>query len=399
VETIGTEMLNTEMLRMMRDPLGAPLHPTLVQILLVATFVLHIFFVTLALGAASFALWAFLRGSEWQKRLARVAARIAPNAVGLGVVTGIAPLLFVQTIYDPLWYAANTLTGFWSTLFIFVVMGGYSMAYLFYLKGSAEGKLLWASALSVALLLLAGWIMHVLASTQLYPEYWREWYAPNLEPDTRGIIFHAYNLPRVTFLLLVSSILSLGVTLMLFAWYFRQREDADVEYLTQVGNLGKRLALLAAPLLWITGLAWAFTQGIQFGLHIIMAMAFTFMALLIREGFRNLDPLTGGVRALGFWLLSLLGIGVIREVIRATSVARYGYRVADYPFVWDWASVIIFALTSIVGVAVIAYLVLVLYDSGKGEVRPWVEKLGSVSIGMLGAWLALFILLGIRLYL
>jgi len=350
-------------------------------------------------GASCFALWAFWRGSEWQRRLARVAARLAPNAVGLGVVTGIAPLLFVQTIYDPLWYAANTLTGFWSTLFIFVVMGGYSLAYLFYLKGSPQGKLLWASGLSLALLLLAGWIMHVLANTALYPEYWREWYAPNREPDTRGIIFHAYNLPRVTFLLLVSSVLSLGVTLMLFAWYFRQRDDADREYLTQVGQLGKRLALVAAPLLWVTGMMWAFTQGRQFGLHIIMALVFTLMALLLREGFRNLDPLTGGVRALGIWLLSLLGIGTVREVIRATSVARFNYRVADYPFVWDWASVLVFALTSIVGMSVIAYLALVLYDSGKGEVRPWVEKLGRISIGMLGAWLALFILLGLRLYL
>jgi hypothetical protein len=393
------EMLNTEMLQMMRDPLGAPIHPTIVQVLLVATFVLHIFFVTLAVGASCFALWAFWRGSEWQRRLARVAARLAPNAVGLGVVTGIAPLLFVQTIYDPLWYAANTLTGFWSTLFIFVVMGGYCLAYLFYLKGSPQGKLLWASGLSLALLLLAGWIMHVLANTALYPEYWREWYAPNREPDTRGIIFHAYNLPRVTFLLLVSSVLSLGVTLMLVAWYFRQRDDADREYLTQVGQLGKRLALVAAPLLWVTGMMWAFTQGRQFGLHIIMALVFTLMALLLREGFRNLDPLTGGVRALGIWLLSLLGIGTVREVIRATSVARFNYRVADYPFVWDWASVLVFALTSIVGMSVIAYLALVLYDSGKGEVRPWVEKLGRISIGMLGAWLALFILLGLRLYL
>ncbi|MGQ9657910.1 MAG: hypothetical protein ACUVV1_08405 [Fimbriimonadales bacterium] len=393
------EMLNTEMLQMMRDPLGAPIHPTVVQVLLVATFVLHIFFVTLAVGASCFALWAFWRGNDWQRRLARVAARLAPNSVGLGVVTGIAPLLFVQTIYDPLWYAANTLTGFWSTLFIFVVMGGYSLAYLFYLKGSPQGRLLWASALSLVLLLLAGWIMHVLANTALYPEYWREWYAPGREPDTRGIIFHAYNLPRVAFLLFVSAVLSLGVTLMLFAWYFRQRDDADLEYLTQVGLLGKRLAMVAAPLLWVTGMAWAFTQGRQFGLHIVMALVFTLMALMIREGFRNLDALTGGVRALGIWMLSLLGIGTVREVIRATSVARFNYRVAEYPFVWDWASVLVFALTSVVGVAVIAYLVLVLYDSGKGEVRPWVEKLGKISIGMLGAWLAFFILLGLRLYL
>lgn len=74
------------------------------------------------------------------------------------------------------------------------------------------------------------------------------------------------------------------------------------------------------------------------------------------------------------WILALGATGTVAiiEVIRAISVARYGYRVSEYPFVWDWASVAIFALTSVVGVAVIACLILVMYDSGKGEcARGW----------------------------
>ncbi len=101
-----------DMLEQMRDPLGAPFYPPALQVLLVVTWVLHIFFVTLALRASACSITCFLHPTDHRLRLARVAARLPPNAVGLGIVTGIAPLLFVQTIYDPIWYASNTLTGF-----------------------------------------------------------------------------------------------------------------------------------------------------------------------------------------------------------------------------------------------------------------------------------------------
>jgi hypothetical protein len=39
--------VNPEALLSMRDPLGAPIHPLPIQILLVVTYVLHIFFLDL----------------------------------------------------------------------------------------------------------------------------------------------------------------------------------------------------------------------------------------------------------------------------------------------------------------------------------------------------------------
>jgi hypothetical protein len=37
--------------------------------------------------------------------------RLATQATGLSITMGIAPLLFVQVIYDPAWYAATTVMG------------------------------------------------------------------------------------------------------------------------------------------------------------------------------------------------------------------------------------------------------------------------------------------------
>jgi hypothetical protein len=388
-----------DMLERMRDPLGAPFYPPALQVLLVVTWVLHIFFVTLALGSSACSITCFLRPTDNRLRLARIAARLTPNAVGLGIVTGIAPLLFVQTIYDPIWYASNTLTGFWSVSFIFVVMGGYSLAYLFYLKGSADGKLLWSAVASFVLLFFAGWVMHVLASVSIRPERWMEWYAPNGVIDTRGIEFHSWNIPRLTFLLPLQAGLSLAVTLTLFAWYFRRIEE-DAPFMQWVAGRGRLIGLVVSPLYALAGLLWAATEGVEFGIGIPLGVALTTLGLALTGYFFFLkQPMQQAPRTLLVWFVSLITVGVVREAIRAVSLERFGYRVSEYPYIMDWGSILIFGVTTIIGVAVVTYLALVLYQSGgtkrDGSVSPRVERFGSIATGMLGAWFAFFILVGL----
>ncbi len=198
--------MNPEALLAMRDPLGAPVHPGVVQVLLVVTYVLHIFFVTTAIGSLALGLYGLRRPEENWQRLAQVAVRLAVQATGLGITMGIAPLLFVQVIYDPAWYSATTLMGLWTTLFIPVVALGYLLLYVLYLRGNAVG----VGYVSLALLLLAGFIMHSLASAGLYPSRFLEWYAPGGVADTSGTRFHGYNLPRFAALLFGQAALSLG---------------------------------------------------------------------------------------------------------------------------------------------------------------------------------------------
>lgn len=249
-----------EMLQRMRDPLGAPFYPQVLRVLLVVTWVLHIFFVTLALGSSAYTIYGFVRKGEHRLRLARTTARLTPNAVGLGIVTGIAPLLFVQTIYDPIWYASNSLTGFWSVIFVFVVMGGYGAGYLFSLKGSKDGRLLWSAVASTVLISFAGWIMHVLASVQLRPDEWRRWYAPNGIVDTKGIAFHDFSLPRLALLLPIQAAVSIACVLVLYAWFAARRDgDGDGDYQRWVADQGRRLGLAASPLYAVAGVGWALT--------------------------------------------------------------------------------------------------------------------------------------------
>jgi hypothetical protein len=387
-----------DMLKMMRDQLGAPFFPPVFQVLLVATWVLHIFFVTLALGTSAFSIYAFLqRRSDRVLHLGRLAARLTPNALGLGIVTGIAPLLFVQTIYDPLWYAANALTGFWSVAFIFVVMGGYGLAYFFYLKGSQDRRLLFTAVASFVLLFFAGWIMHVLHGVSIRPERWMGWYMPDGVIDTRGVTFHAYNLPRLVFLLPLQAGLSLAVVMQFSAWYLRQRGD-DPAFLDWVTELGRKLGLIVSPVYAVSGLAWALTEGPEFGATLV-ALPLTALGVGLTAYFFWLktQPRRGPLSVL-VWLISLLVVAIVREVLRVASLARFGYTIADYPYRLDWGSVAVFGVTTVVGLAIITYLVLVLYQSHAtrdGQISFRVERLGKIATGMLGAWFAFFVLIGL----
>lgn len=393
-------MTTGEMLQMMRDPLGAPFYPPALQVLLVVTWVLHIFFVTTALGTSALSIFAFTMKKAEARwiQLGRLAARLTPNTVGLGIVTGIAPLLFVQTIYDPLWYAANTLSGFWSVLFIFVVMGGYSLAYVFYLKGSKDGRLLFTAVLSLILLFFAGWTMHVLHSVSIRPEQWLQWYMPDGVIDTRGATFHAYNIPRLVFLLPLQAGLSMAVVVMFASWYLRKRGD-DAVFLDWLAELGRKVALVISPLYGITGLAWALTEGPEFGVTGLIAAPVVALSIALTLYFWRLrQPAAKAPLSLVIWLIAVLGVAIVREGIRVASLARYGYVVADYPYRVDWGSIIIFGITTIVGVMVVLYLSLVLYQanaSKEGTISPRVERLGKVATGMLGAWFGFFILMGL----
>ncbi|MGE0727620.1 MAG: hypothetical protein AB7O92_04010 [Acidimicrobiia bacterium] len=391
-----------DLLERMRDPLGAPFYPPVFQVLLVITWVLHIFFVTVALGCSAFAVYGFVRrgeGREHRVRLARHAARATTSATGFGIVTGIAPLLFIQTIYDPIWYASNTLTGFWSVVFVFVVMGGYGFAYLFYLKGSPRERLVWSAVASMVLLFFAGWIMHVLASVSIRPEQWQDWYAPGGIPDTRGITFHAFNVPRLTFLLPLQAGLGLAVVLALYAWYYGRRDDADEPYLAWVASLARRLGLAVSPLYALAGVAWALTEGRSLDVAIPVGVATGGLGVaLFGLFFLVKDPARRAPRMLWGWLAALAVVAVTREYIRATVLDRFGYSVSRYPYVVDWGSVLLFAVTTVAGGAVVVYFAMVLFQAGLradgGPISRRVERLGRISFAMLGAWFAFFLLLG-----
>lgn len=386
--------MTPEALLAMRDPLGAPVHPLIAQILLVVTYVLHIFFVTTAIGSLLVGLYGLGRKEENWQRLAKVAIRLSVQATGLGITMGIAPLLFVQVIYDPAWYTATTLMGLWTTLFIPVVALGYLFLYILYLRGNLAG----VGYVALALLLLAGFTMHSLANVGLYPSRWVEWYAPGGVPDTTGVRFYGYDLPRFAALLFGQAALSLGVMLLLFAWYFRRREDVPRDFLAFVEGLSRGALRLGAVLFGGFGLLWALTQGRELGLALPVAL----VALVVAGLFYLHAPRAkaeGALGTLGLYLGALLLVGILREGMRVAALGRMGYSPLAYPFVWDWGSLLFFVATGLAAVPVTVYLAQVLYASGRskegGDPSSGVESFGDLGVRLLVGWFLFYLGLGV----
>ena len=244
----------------LRDPAGLPFYPLVFTLLGVLTFALHIFAVQLMLGASALTMIGAFRSDANWRRLAAAMLDVAKIAVSVAIVIGVAPLLFVQVTYDPFWYSSNVLSARWVIYFILILIAGYWAMYLYYFKNRGlppqqTPRLRWAMPVSVVLLLVVGFIMHVLTYQMLYPEQWMQWYAPGGRLDTSGSGLHAYNPWRFLFFIAMAAPV-VGAWLLAYRRYFAVRADADQNYLEWAAGLGVRLMQYGTPVVILLGGLW-----------------------------------------------------------------------------------------------------------------------------------------------
>ena len=99
--------MNTDLIPAL-DAAGLPGPPWLFHFLLVFTFFLHLIFMNLTLGGTLMAFVANLRGgnrpADPNAVLAKRLMGVNTYAISLAITTGVAPLLFVQVLYQPVSY-------------------------------------------------------------------------------------------------------------------------------------------------------------------------------------------------------------------------------------------------------------------------------------------------------
>jgi len=252
------------MIKTLQDPMGIPFYPILFQVLMILTFSLHIMFVNFVIGASFLTLYGYIKGSTYWKDLSRSMARATTASASMAILLGVAPLLFVQVIYDVFWYASNMLSAAWVIGFILILMTAYSLTYIFYLKRDSKGNSFAIfGIIAFALFIFAGVIMHALGYQLLQPAKWLDWYVRGDTADTSGVSLHAFQLSRFLHFI-VPSFAMTGILLMLYAWYFKDRNDKDKEYLQWVGKMGANMAFVFTAIQAAAGLWWLLSLPSKF---------------------------------------------------------------------------------------------------------------------------------------
>ena len=384
--------MDTSVLLALRDPAGIPFYPIVFQGLYVLTWALHIAFVLLSLGSMGLALYGTTRqasDANW-KRLTPHLIQTGKLSVSLLIVLGVAPLLFTQVIYDPNWYVTNTLSGMWIFIFIYALIVGYSMYYWYYYANKAkEGGGVLIGAISFALLVFCGILMHSFSVTSIMPNDWTSMYASGGNIDMSGWTF---NMDIIRLAFMVSLALPVvGIFLQAYGKFVGTRSNMKGEYADFTASLGTKLATVGLLISAVLFVLWMFTIGYLFH-PISLASIVGAVILLALAGLNKNAYITVG------WLVVVaLLFSTVREWIRYDIMAELGYTIYDYPVNLEIPTIAMFLSTFLImGGVGVAYLLTMAWKVGKseglfdGSKDVAVTKLGDYTLWIMSAWLVIF---------
>ena len=148
--------------------------------LMIATFALHLLLIGFVVGGTAYLVGRTLRGGD--DELARRSRDWLPFALGAAITAGVAPLLFVQVLYQPRFYTSNLLLFHrWMALVPVLIVGFY----LLYLAKSDRARR-WRRGAQLAVIAIAllcfvfvawTWVEnHALANADDAPTVWVEHY-------------------------------------------------------------------------------------------------------------------------------------------------------------------------------------------------------------------------------
>ncbi len=359
-----------QVLNGLRDPMGVPFYPWLFQVLMVLTFALHIIFVNLAIGGSFMAVYEHYKKGENNKRLSRFLARSSTVNLSAAVVLGVAPLLFVQVVYDPFWYVSNLLSAWWAVGFLCFITAAFLALYAFYLKRNPESGMKgfgFFGWFTFGMLLLAGFSMHFLSVQLLEPEKWKLWYLSGHVMNTSGTTIYDFRISRYLHFIIPSFAIT-GVFMMLYGWFFSTRKDMDKDYLHWVAVSGAKMALWATIIQIIIGFWWLFslpknlnfTTNIFLWIGAILGVVF-FLVLMAAQKAPEKYAVLSALLA----FLAVLGMSVSREVLRMVYLGKFNYSIYTYKLNISWGSTALFLLTFVMGIIVMAYPLAVAWKLGR----------------------------------
>jgi hypothetical protein len=163
------------------DPIPLPAPVELLTSLLVLTFTLHILAMNVTLGGTVIAAVSDLlgrrTGNDHYRRLARHLIAMMPVTLAATITLGVAPLLFIQTLYGQVFYTSSILMAWpWFAVVPLVIIAYYGI-YLYALQGERLGEArAWVGVGSALLLMVVAFLYVNNLTLMLTPDRWRDIY-------------------------------------------------------------------------------------------------------------------------------------------------------------------------------------------------------------------------------
>ncbi len=208
------------------DPIPLPAPAGLLTALLVLTFTLHILAMNVALGGTAVAAVSdFLgrrRGDERYRRLARDVASLLPIALAVTITLGVAPLLFIQTLYGQFFYTSSILLAWPWLMVVPLVIVAYYGIYLYAWQGERLGdRRIWVGAGSALLLAVVAFLYVNNITLMLTPDRWHDIYASH----SNGLFLNTADgtlVPRLLHFLVAAPAVA-GAALVVYALFMKSR--------------------------------------------------------------------------------------------------------------------------------------------------------------------------------
>lgn len=347
------------------DPAGLPAPLAILRVLLILTFVLHIVPMNVMLGGGLVAGWAAMRGQAFERAgrtadaarmqaITRGLVGLLPVATAFAVTFGIAPLLFVQTIYGQLFYTSSVLMAWvWLGIVPLVMAGYYGYHALASRHGTMDRVTVWLAFGSATLFLVTALVFTMNMTLMLRPERFRGLYAAS------ELGFHLHlDEPMLWPRFLHFVVAAFAVTGLAIAVLGAVRAKADPPLGAAVRAYGVRLFLVSTLIEFAVGTWFLFSlpapvRAVFLGGwpgHTSLLAASVLMAVLAL--IVTPRSLAGGS---GLLLLTLGGMAVVRHRVRALMLAPV-FAPGDLVVRPQWGAFAIFAVLLVAGLAVVVWM-------------------------------------------
>jgi hypothetical protein len=350
------------------DPIPLPAPAGLLTALLVLTFTLHILAMNVTLGGTLIAAVSdFIgrrRADERFQRLAQDLVSLLPITLAATITLGVAPLLFIQTLYGQFFYTSSIILAWpWMAVVPLVIVAYYGI-YLYAWQGDRLGdRRILVGAGSALLLIVVAFLYVNNITLMLTPDRWQDVYASH----SNGLFLNGEEgtlVPRL-FHFLVAAPAVAGAGLVVYALFVKGRSQDG--YWTWAARYGAGWFLVPTAIQAALGPLFLFRLPTAVrdpfvgddALRTVFLMAGIGAAVLgllaMAAALRLRNPLPPGLVG-GLCLVAAVSLmSVTRHLVRDEYLSPT-FSTSDLAVSTQTALIVLFFLALVGGVAVVGYM-------------------------------------------